>query len=93
DPGKRGSTAAALDAPDQASTAPQFANSTPNLPGHRLSSQGMNQSRQPSGTQTQQRQAQPQPSSQPQQQPQQQQPPSEQKDGFMQKMLKVLCCG
>ncbi|KAI7184957.1 Casein kinase I [Hortaea werneckii] len=92
DPGKRGSTAAALDAPDQASTAPQFANSTPNLPGHRLSSQGMNQSRQPSGTQTQQRQAQPQPS-QPQQQPQQQQPPSEQKDGFMQKMLKVLCCG
>ena len=89
DPGKRGSTAAGLDAQDQASTAPQFANSTPNLPGHRLSSQGLNQSRQPSGQaaapQRQQAQAQPQ-----QQQPVQQ---PEQKDGFMQKMLKVLCCG
>ena len=79
---KRGSNGMQLDTPDQASTAPQFANSTPNLPG-RLSTQAMN-SRQPSGAahQTQQR---------PAQQQQQQQP--EQKDGFMQKLLKVLCCG
>lgn len=70
---------------DQASTAPQFANSTPNLPG-RLSTQALN-SRQPSGVQGQSR---------PVQQQQQQggggaQP--EQKEGFGSKILKVLCCG
>lgn len=76
---KRGSNL--LETPDAASTAPQFANSTPNLPG-RLSTQAMN-SRQPSGVQPQQQQRPP--------PPQQQQP--EQKEGFMQKVLKVLCCG
>ncbi|KAK5171394.1 Palmitoylated plasma membrane-bound casein kinase [Saxophila tyrrhenica] len=78
---KRTSNGMQLDAPDAASTAPQFANSTPNLPG-RLSTQAMN-SRQPSGVQTQQ---------QTRPAPQQQQQP-EQKEGFMQKVLKVLCCG
>lgn len=73
-----------LDAPDQASTAPQFANSTPNLPG-RLSTQAMN-SRQPSGVQ-------PQNQPRPAQQTQAQQQPTEQKEGFAQKILKVLCCG
>ena len=76
---KRGSNGMQLDAPDQASTAPQFANSTPNLPG-RLSTQAMN-SRQPSGVQPQQQRPPP-----PQQQP-------EQQKGFMSKLLKVLCCG
>ena len=75
---KRGSNM--LDTPDQASTAPQFANSTPNLPG-RLSTQAMN-SRQPSAAQPQQQR----PTQQPPQQP-------EQKEGFAQKLLKVLCCG
>jgi casein kinase 1 len=80
---KRGSQGLALEAPDAASTAPQFANSTPNLPG-RLSTQAMN-SRQPSGVQ---------PVSQSRPAPQQQQPPQpEQKEGAMQKLLKVLCCG
>jgi casein kinase 1 len=78
---KRGSNGMQLDTPDAASTAPQFANSTPNLPG-RLSTQAMN-SRQPSGVQPQQ---QTRPSQPPAQQP-------EQKEGFMQKLLKVLCCG
>lgn len=73
-------------APDQASTAPQFANSTPNLPG-RLSTQALN-SRQASGVQPQSagRAA-----AAPQVQQAQQQP--EQKEGFAQKILKVLCCG
>ena len=79
---KRGSNGMQLDPPDAASTAPQFANSTPNLPG-RLSTQAMN-SRQPSGVQPQQQQRPP---------PQQQQQQPEQKEGFMQKLLKVLCCG
>lgn len=86
DVGKRGSTAVGLDAPDQASTAPQFANSTPNLPGHRLSTQGLNQHRQHSGSPAPPRQAQAPP-------PQQPPPQPEQKEGVMQKMLKVLCCG
>jgi len=75
-----------LEAGDQASTAPQFATSTPNLAG-RLSSQGLpNQSRQASGTAgTQLRQPQAQQAQQPQQ--------PEQKEGAMQKLLKVLCCG
>ena len=78
---KRTSNGMQLDTPDQASTAPQFANSTPNLPG-RLSTQAMN-SRQPSGVQPQQ-----------QPRPMQQQPPQpEQEKGFMSKVLKVLCCG
>ena len=72
----------ALETPDAASTAPQFANSTPNLPG-RLSTQAMN-SRQPSGVQ---------PAPQTRPAPQQQPPQPEQKEGFMQKLLKVLCCG
>lgn len=79
---KRGSQGMALETPDAASTAPQFANSTPNLPG-RLSTQAMN-SRQPSGVQ---------PAVQSRPAPQQQPPQPEQKDGFMQKLLKVLCCG
>ena len=80
---KRTSNGMQLDTPqDAASTAPQFANSTPNLPG-RLSTQAMN-SRQPSAAQAQM-QARP-------AQQQQQQPP-EQKEGFAQKVLKVLCCG
>ena len=85
---KRASNGVQLDTPDQASTAPQFANSTPNLVPGRLSTQAMN-SRQPSGIQPvgQTRPAQ----QQTQQQQQQQQP--EQKEGFMQKLLKVLCCG
>lgn len=84
---KRGSNGMQLDTPDQASTAPQFANSTPNLPG-RLSTQAIN-SRQPSAGHVPQR-----PSPQAQQpQPQQQQQSAEEKGGFMQKLLKVLCCG
>ncbi|KAK5127389.1 bifunctional choline kinase/ethanolamine kinase cki1 [Meristemomyces frigidus] len=85
DIGKRGSNGMQLETGDNTSTAPQFANSTPNLPG-RLSSQGpLNQSRQASGAAaTQQRPAQAQA---------QQPPPAEQKEGFVQKMLKVLCCG
>ena len=81
---KRGSNM--LDTPDQASTAPQFANSTPNLPG-RISTAALN-SRQPSG-------AQPQNQSRPAQQAQAQQTTQqpEQKEGFAQKILKVLCCG
>lgn len=83
---KRTSNGMQLDAPDQASTAPQFANSTPNLPG-RLSTAPVN-SRQPSGIQqTQQRPAQQSPP-----QPAAQQQP-EQKEGFMQKLFKTLCCG
>ena len=78
---KRGSNGMQLDTPDGASTAPQFANSTPNLPG-RLSTQAMN-SRQPSGVA---------PASQARPQPVQQQQP-EQKDGFMNKLFKALCCG
>ena len=65
---------------DNTSTAPQFANSTPNLPG-RLSSQQMG------GTQQRQPSAGVRPAAQ---QAQQQVEP---KEGFMQKMLKVLCCG
>ena len=79
---KRGSNGMKLDTPDQASTAPQFANSTPNLPG-RLSTQAIN-SRQPSGAQ---------PAQQTRPTQQHQQPAPEQKEGFMQKLLKVLCCG
>ena len=83
---------------DQVSTAPQYGNSTPNLPG-RLSTQALN-SRQPSGgvqaqQQTQQQQAPPRPA-QPQTQQSQQggaQGGAEQKEGFGSKILKVLCCG
>ena len=71
-------------APDQASTAPQFANSTPNLPG-RLSTQALN-SRQASGVQ-------PQSAGRAAAAPQVQQAQPEQKEGFAQKILKVLCCG
>lgn len=84
---KRGSMGVAgLEAPDQASTAPQFANSTPNLPG-RLSTQAMN-SRQPSGAQ-----GPPRPGTQQQQGPGQGQQAAEQKEGFMTKVLRVCCCG
>jgi len=87
---KRGSNGMQLDTPvDQASTTPHFANSTPNLPG-RMSTQAMN-SRQPSAAQVPQRQtAQPQ-TTQPQ--AQQQQPPAEEKEGFMQKLMKLLSSG
>ncbi|TKA72954.1 hypothetical protein B0A55_07544 [Friedmanniomyces simplex] len=90
---KRGSTGMGLDAPgDNTSTAPQFANSTPNLAGvgQRMStSQLPPNSRQVSGTaNAQQRSAAAQPAQQ-----QQQPPQPEQKEGFMQKLLKVLCCG
>ena len=77
-----------LDAPDQASTAPQFGISTPNLPG-RLSTQPVN-SRQPSGVQGQNQQR---PPTNQQQQSQQQAQQPEQKEGFGAKILKVLCCG
>ena len=81
--------------PDQASTAPHFANSSPNLPG-RLSTQAMN-SRQPSSSQPRQhshsRQATQQHYQQQQQQQQQQDQAPEEKGGFMQKMLRLLCCG
>lgn len=81
---KRASNGMGLETGDNTSTAPQFANSTPNLPGRLSSSGPLSQSRQASGAAaTQQRPA----------QAQAQQPPSEQKEGFMQKMLKVLCCG
>lgn len=71
-------------AADNTSTAPQFANSTPNLAGRMSGSQvpaGGN--RQASGTQgrVQQQAAAPPP------------PQQEQKEGFMQKMLRALCCG
>ena len=81
DMAKRGSTGMGLEAPDNTSTAPQFANSTPNL-ANRLSTSQLPNSRQASGNAAQSR-------------PQQQQSPPqpEQKEGFMQKMLKVLCCG
>lgn len=75
---KRGSTALNLEPPDNTSTVPQFAGSTPNLGGNRMGSQ-TNQ-RQASGTQAAQRPAQ-----------QAQQAPE--KQGFGQKLLKILCCG
>ncbi|KAH9845314.1 Casein kinase I 1 [Teratosphaeria destructans] len=85
---KRVSNGMQLDSGDNTSTAPQFANSTPNLPGRLSSSQpGLTNSRQASGTQL---------GSRPQAQTatQQQQAPQEQpREGFMQKVLKVLCCG
>ncbi|KAK4951479.1 Palmitoylated plasma membrane-bound casein kinase [Elasticomyces elasticus] len=89
--GKRGSTGlGGLETPgDNTSTAPQFANSTPNLAaaGQRMStSQLPPNSRNVSGTATQQRPAQQAAAQQAPQQP-------EQKAGFMQKLLKVLCCG
>jgi len=80
---KRGSNGMQLEAPDNSSTAPHFATSTPNLNASRVTTQAI--PRQTSGSQAQQRQA--------QQQAQQQAPPPEQKEGFMQRMLKVLCCG
>ncbi|KAK3114375.1 Palmitoylated plasma membrane-bound casein kinase [Teratosphaeriaceae sp. CCFEE 6253] len=86
--GKRGSTGMGLEAPgDNLSTAPQFANSTPNLAGtQRMStSQLPPTSRHASGTAAQQRQT---PIAQ-QASPAQAEP----KEGFVQKLLKVLCCG
>lgn len=86
---KRTSNGMQLDTPDQASTAPQFANSTPNLPG-RLSTQAMN-SRQPSNNAVPTRPM-AQQTAQPQHQ-QQQQGQEENGGGFMNKLMKVLCCG
>lgn len=80
DLGKRGS-GMQLETPDHRSTAAQFQNSRADLTrGVSSSGQNANVNAQPS-TQTPQRPAQ-----------QQQQAP-EQKDGFMQKLVKVLCCG
>nr|XP_023907930.1 casein kinase I homolog 1-like [Quercus suber] len=81
---KRGSTAGNLDLPDNSSTAPQFATSTPNLHGARVGSTQPVTSRQPSGVQ-------PAPQVRPAQQPTPPQP--EQKPSAAQKLLKVLCCG
>lgn len=84
--GKRASNGMQLETGDNTSTAPQFANSTPNLAGRVSSSGPINQSRQASGVPAaatpQARPAPAQVTAQP-----------EQKEGFMQKMLKVLCCG
>ena len=78
DLGKRGS-GMQLDTPDHRSTAAQFQNSRADLT--RGASASANQL------------AQPQSASATQQRPAPQQPPPEQKEGFMQKVLKVLCCG
>ena len=78
---------------DNLSTAPQFANSTPNLAGQRMSTSQVptKNGRQVSGGgvgngQQSRVGAVGQPSAA-------QQPAVEPKEGFMQKMLKMLCCG
>ena len=76
---KRGSQNMQLEPPEGSTTA-QFANSTANLPG-RLSTQHQPGQRNASQNQVPQRP----------QQTQTQQP--EQKEGFMSKVFKVLCCG
>ncbi|EME83746.1 uncharacterized protein MYCFIDRAFT_72527 [Pseudocercospora fijiensis CIRAD86] len=78
DLGKRGS-GMQLDTPDHRSTAAQFQNSRADLT--RGTSASANQL------------AQPQSASATQQRPAPQQSPPEQKEGFMQKVFKVLCCG
>jgi len=81
---KRGSQ---LDPPEAGSTTAQFATSTQNLAGQRMSSQGNlpRQVSQPGQTTTASRQG---VQSQPQQQPEQQGG-----GGFGSKILKLLCCG
>lgn len=79
---KRGSNGMQLDvAGDNTSTAPQFANSTPNLPGRLSTSQQAINSRQPSGVRPQM-----------QAQPQAPQANNEHVTA-MQKILKYCCCG
>lgn len=82
DPAKRGSNGLQLDvAGDNTSTAPQFANSTPNLPGRLSTSQQAINSRQPSGVR-------------PQMQAQPQAPQANNEHvTVMQKILKYCCCG
>ena len=80
---KRSSNGMNLEPNDNTSTAPQFANSTPNLPAAGRNTSQQLGGRQP-GVQSPQAQARPQ---------QQQQPQQEQKPGAMQKLLKMLCCG
>ncbi|KAK0937563.1 Palmitoylated plasma membrane-bound casein kinase [Friedmanniomyces endolithicus] len=92
---KRGSTGMGLDPSggDNLSTAPQFANSTPNLAAQRMSTSQVptKNGRQVSGVGVMNGQ-------QSRvgavgQQSAVQQPAAEPKEGFMQKMLKMLCCG
>lgn len=85
DMAKRGSNGMQLDVPDNSSTAPQFATSTPNLHGNAVSKQA---SRQASGTQAQT--ARPSQVAPPPQQPPQQ---PEEKQGIASKLAKILCCG
>ncbi|KAK4496600.1 hypothetical protein PRZ48_012580 [Zasmidium cellare] len=79
DLGKRGS-GMQLETPDHRSTAAQFQNSRADLT-RGMSSSGQNAA------------ANAQPGTQPSQRPAQQQQAPEQKESFMQKILKVLCCG
>lgn len=88
---KRGSNGMQLDAPDNVSTAPQFATSTPNLAGRLSTSQLPSGSRNASGTQQAQQAQRDRDRAAAAQQQQQQ--AVEPKQGFMQKVLKVLCCG